>query len=116
MAMDPLDEIFAKIHEAFAARGLLRRALRVAEAGRAYSLRCDDDCFTVYRINQRPFLPPGEPGWTVCRLERKACFSLEPGPEACPLPQDEARLAAAREWVTMALRCLAAAPPEHSEE
>ncbi|MFH1057319.1 MAG: hypothetical protein V1797_01410 [Pseudomonadota bacterium] len=117
MATDPLDELFAKIHAAFAARGLLRRALRVRETGCAYSLRCDDDCFTVYRINPRPFLPPGEPGWTVCRLERAACFSLGAGPEAsCPLPQDAAHLAAARQWVELALSHLAAAPDEPSEE
>lgn len=95
--------LFEMVHESFARRGVLGRALRIEHQGRLYSVRCDDDCFTVYRINDRPFLPPGLPGWSVCRLGRAECFSLELGGAACPLPQDEEHLAQARAWAEMVL-------------
>lgn len=107
MERDPLDQLFTEARAAFAARGLLRQAIRVREGGRAYSLRCDDACFTVYRINDKPFLPPGEPGWMVCRLEGGVCFSLDPEGQTCGLPLDPARLAAARTWVELAKKHLA---------
>ena len=107
MEPDPLDQLFNEVRAAFAARGLLRQAIRISQDGRAYSLRCDDACFTVYRINEKPFLPPGEPGWMVCRLECGVCFSLDPAGEPCGLPQDPARLAAARAWADLAKKHLA---------
>ena len=103
MAQDALDDLFARVRAAFAARDRLRQTIRVREGGRIYSLRCDDACFTVYRVNDRAFLPPGEPGLVVCRLEPGGCFSLEPGTDACRLPPDPARLEAARAWVAMAI-------------
>ena len=108
MEPDPLDQLFQQVRDAFAARGLLRQAIRVVEDGRVYSLRCDDACFTVYRINDKPFLPPGEPGWMVCRLESGLCFSLDPAGQTCGLPPDQTRLTAARTWVELAKKHLAA--------
>ncbi|MCA1988202.1 MAG: hypothetical protein LDL07_03520 [Desulfarculus sp.] len=106
MEPDPRDQLFAAVRAAFATRGLLRQAIRIREGGRAYSLRCDDECFTVYRINDKPFLPPGEPGWMVCRLEGGACFSLDPEGDTCGLPPDPAGLEAARAWAELALKHL----------
>jgi hypothetical protein len=78
--------LFHRVHQAFAQRGLLGRALRIESRGRAYSVRCDDDCFTVYRVNDKPYLPPGLPGWTVCRLGPGQCFSLAADDPGCPPP------------------------------
>ncbi len=100
------EALFEMVREGFARRGLLGRALRVEHLGHLYSVRCDEDCFTVYRVNDKPFLPPGLPGWSVCRLGRRECFSLEMGGVACPLPTGGEQVAQARAWVEMVLERL----------
>jgi hypothetical protein len=106
MVLDPQAEIFAKAHEAFRCRGLLGRTLRVSHEDRLYSVRCDQDCFSVYRVNQKPFLPPGLPGWMVCRLTRQECFSLDQEEHACRLPQTPEQLEEALAWLELVLRSL----------
>jgi hypothetical protein len=70
-------------------------------------VRCDEDCFTIYRINERPHLPPGLPGWVVCRLSGSECFSLDKD-EAAPAvsPPEEGvalHMQMARIWADMVL-------------
>jgi hypothetical protein len=110
MADQGCARLFERVREAFARRGLLGRALRVEALGRSYSVRCDDECFTVYRVNDKPYLPPGLPGWIVCRLGPDQCFSLatedQGGP---PVPGEAAgagqpgHLDQAEAWVELVL-------------
>ena len=111
MAQDSQAVIFARAHQAFARRGLLRQSLRLSQGERLYSVRCDDDCFSVYRVNDKPYLPPGLPGWMVCRLSASECFSLDPEERACSLPQSPELLAQASAWLELVLEIL---PPEES--
>jgi hypothetical protein len=106
MASDPQAEMFAKALEAFSRRGLLRQTLRVSHEGRLYSVRCDQDCFSVYRVNQKPFVPPGMPGWMVCRLTREECFSLDAEERTCQGPQTPEQLAEAQAWLELVLGLL----------
>lgn len=92
-------ELFERVRAEFERRGLLRRVLRLNLAGRVYSVRCDADCFSLYRINEKPHLPPGLPGWTVCRLGLGECFSLDQQEVACPEPASPEALAQAEAWV-----------------
>ncbi len=103
--------IFTKAHQAFSRRGLLRQSLRLTHGERLYSVRCDDDCFSVYRVNDKPFLPPGLPGWMVCRLSREECFSLDQEEGACVLPQTPEQLGQAQAWLELVLGLL---PPDES--
>lgn len=108
MSQDSQDAVFAQAREAFARRGLLRRSLRMSLEGRLYSVRCDDDCFSLYRVNEKPFLPPGLPGWMVCRLSAGECFSLDRDEKACALPQTPEQVAQARTWLELVLEHLPA--------
>jgi hypothetical protein len=103
--VDPC-QLFLRVYDGFARQGLLGRAVRLSETGRIYSVRCDRDCFTVYRVNDKPFLPPGLPGWTVCRLTRAECFSLPGQEQACNLPPEGEHLEEASKWVEMVLTLL----------
>ncbi|MFH1033634.1 MAG: hypothetical protein V1806_03935 [Pseudomonadota bacterium] len=106
MAHDSQAAIFAKALEAFRQRGLLGRALRISHGQRLYSVRCDQDCFSVYRVNEKPFLPPGLPGWMVCRLSREECFSLDQDERTCHLPQTPEQLDEALAWLELVLQSL----------
>jgi hypothetical protein len=107
MADQDCARLFERVHEAFAQRGLLGRALRVAAQGHAYSVRCDDNCFTVYRVNEKPHIPPGLPGWTVCRLGPGQCFSLTAdeasGTPSGPGGQAGVHLDQAQAWVELVI-------------
>jgi hypothetical protein len=74
-------ELFEQVRREFEQRGLLGQVLRLNLEGKTYSARCDDQCFSLYRITEKPHLPPGLPGWTVCRLGSGECFSLDPEQE-----------------------------------
>ncbi|MBI4797663.1 MAG: hypothetical protein HY794_02780 [Desulfarculus sp.] len=111
MVEDSQDAVFAQAREAFARRGLLRHSLRLCLGERLYSVRCDDDCFSIYRVNEKPFLPPGLPGWMVCRLSAGECFSLDQDEKACALPQTPEQLAQARAWLELVLKSLPAQEP-----
>jgi hypothetical protein len=100
------EELFSRVHREFSRRGLLGRALRVRALGRAYSVRCDAECFSLYRVNERPHVPPGMPGWTVCRLAAAECFSLDASEERCPEPASPQALEEARAWVERILAAL----------
>ncbi|MBI5522683.1 MAG: hypothetical protein HY910_08655 [Desulfarculus sp.] len=108
MTQDSHAAILAQAREAFASRGLLRCSLRVSLGERLYSVRCDEECFSVYRVNDKPFLPPGLPGWMVCRLSAQECFSLDQDEKACALPQTPEQLAQARAWLELVLEHLPA--------
>lgn len=107
ITQDSQAAIFARAYQAFSARGLLSQSLRLGHGERIYSVRCDNDCLSVYRINDKPFLPPGLPGWIVCRLSRQECFSLDQEEQACQLHQTTEQLAQAAAWLVLELL-----PPE----
>lgn len=75
-------KLFEQVRREFEQRGLLGQVLRLNLEGKIYSARCDDQYFSLYRITEKPHLPPGLPGWTVCRLGSGECFSLGPD-ETC---------------------------------
>lgn len=99
-------ELFDLVQREFVRRGLLGQVIRVQVYGRTYSARCDTECFSLYRINERPHVPPGMPGWTVCRVARAECFSLDLREEACPEPSSPQALEEARAWVERLLAAL----------
>jgi hypothetical protein len=105
-----LSQLFGQLRAEFEDRGLLRRALRMEREGRLYSVRCDQDCFTVYRVNQNPHLPPGLPGWMVCRVTAWECFSLDENEAVCVPAGGEAQLAEAHFWARAALDWLTNLP------
>ena len=107
MTDDLRADLFNQARRAFADKGLLGRALRLLDNGCLYSARCDAALFTVYRVNDKPFLPPGLPGWMVCRLGPAECFSLAGPQAACPPAQDDQDLDQARQWVALVLERLA---------
>ena len=55
-------------------------------------MRCDDACFSVYRVNDKSYLPPGLPGWMVCRVSADECFSLDQDEASCGLDQTPERM------------------------
>ncbi|MGD9124361.1 MAG: hypothetical protein PVG60_04665 [Desulfarculaceae bacterium] len=71
------EQLFEQVKSEFIRRGLLRRQLRLQIKGKIYSVRCDEDCFTIYRINHASHLPPGLPGWMVLTLTPDDCFCLD---------------------------------------
>jgi len=100
------EELFGLVQREFSQRGLLGRVVSVRLLGRAYSVRCDMDCFSLYRVNEKPHVPPGLPGWTVCRLGAAECFSLDASENACPEPASPQSLSEARAWVERILSAL----------
>lgn len=92
MSEEMQKDTLAQLRDEFSRRGLLGETLRIENGGKLFSVRCDDRCFTVYRINQQNHLPPGLPGWSVCRLEEGGCFSLDQAEKVCP------PLASGQEW------------------
>lgn len=101
-----VEELFSLVHQEFSQRGLLGQVVKVRLLGRAYSVRCDADCFSLYRVNERPHVPPGLPGWTVCRLGAAECFSLDASENACPEPASLQSLMEARAWVERTISAL----------
>ncbi|MCB2193132.1 MAG: hypothetical protein KQI62_16290 [Deltaproteobacteria bacterium] len=99
-------DLFDLVLREFSRRDLLGQVVRVQVYGRTYSARCDAECFSLYRINERPHVPPGMPGWTVCRLAQAECFSLDLREEACPEPSSPQALEEARAWVERLLAAL----------
>ncbi|MCB2228975.1 MAG: hypothetical protein KQH53_20035 [Desulfarculaceae bacterium] len=100
------EALFSLVLGEFSQRGLLGRAIEVRLLGRAYSVRCDLECFSLYRVNERPHVPPGMPGWTVCRLSAAECFSLDASENACPDPASPESLSEARAWVERIISAL----------
>jgi hypothetical protein len=99
-------ELFTHIKDEFSRRGLLRKVVRLSSNGDQYSVRCDDDCFTVYRINSRSLNPTGMPGWMVCRLSTRECFSLDERHSACHWRGTQGHLDQARQWAHLVVRLL----------
>ena len=99
-------DLFAKVRSEFERRGLLGRALRFSSGGGLYSMRCDLSGFTIYRINSKPHLPPGLPGWTVCRLSPQECIALADQRAVCPPPREENMGGNAAAWVALAISVL----------
>ena len=99
--------LFGQVRDEFSRKGLLRRAVRFTADDKIYSVRCDEDCFTVYCINKRPHLPPGLPGWMVCRISSDDCFSLDEsgdfGRSSLCGQHAQGRLETARAWAELVL-------------
>ena len=106
MVGETSQDLFAKVRSEFERRGLLGRALRFSSGGGSYSMRCDRNGFTVYRINQQSHLPPGLPGWTVCCLTPQECVALADKRAVCPLPEEETMGGNAAAWVELAIMVL----------
>lgn len=104
MARTSTAELFAEVQEAFTIRNLLGRPIRLSVEGASFRVRCDQLSFTVYRINEQHHIPPGLPGWTVCRLSDGECLSQ--GGEAEEAPVDQ--LALVQRWVSTVLGALTA--------
>ena len=100
------EELFSLVRGEFSRRGILGQVLEVRLLGRGYRVRCDQDCFSLYRVNERPHVPPGLPGWTVCRLGATECFSLDAGENTCPEPASPQSLREARAWVERIISAL----------
>lgn len=67
-------ERLENVREFFRQRGLLNQNLEVSLEGQTYRLVCDDRAFAVFRLNKNQGLPPGNPGWMVCRLDKDSLF------------------------------------------
>ncbi|KIX13429.1 hypothetical protein [Dethiosulfatarculus sandiegensis] len=102
------DQLFEIIHQEFLCRGVLGKALRLKQGDSLFSVRCDEDCFTVYQINQASHLPPGLPGCVTLRLSKDECFSLPCG--RAPSTDDK-HLDQARLWANQMLTLLDATFP-----
>jgi hypothetical protein len=63
-----------QIRDFFRCRGLLGKSLELNLEDRAYRLVCDDRALAVFRVNHNQGLPPGNPGWMVCRLDNDSLF------------------------------------------
>lgn len=99
-------ELFDLLRDEFTRKGLLRRAMRFTADDKVYSVRCDEDCFTIYHLNKKPHLPPGLPGWVVCRISDNDCFSLdEVEPDRLPSSDGSAdgHVDTARAWSELVL-------------
>ena len=106
MSEKTLSELFGSVRDEFDRKGLLRRAVRLVAHDKIYSVRCDEDCFTVYRINKNPHLPPGLPGWMVCRISDSECFGLDEVEPRDLTPMEkmaEGQIATARAWAELVL-------------
>jgi hypothetical protein len=99
-------ELFSHIKEEFVRRGLLKKVVRLRSNGDQYSVRCDDDCFTLYRVNSNSHIPPGMPGWMVCRLSTQECFSLDEDHAACHWRGNHGHLEQARQWTRLVVALL----------
>jgi hypothetical protein len=101
-------QVFEKIHREFFCRGVLGKALRLKQGESLFSVRCDEDCFTVYQINQASHLPPGLPGCVTLRLSKDECFSAPCGQAPAG---DDPHLDQARLWADQVIKLLDAAFP-----
>lgn len=96
-------ELFAKVHRVFGEKGLLGRSHRIMVGKRKVRVLCDEASFTVYAVNEYYHLPPGVPGWMVCRLTASDfCAMAEDQPDfegEC----EEGNLDSAAVWVEAVL-------------
>ena len=96
-------EIFRGIRGEFDQLGLLGRVVKLKLDGKLFSVRCDDRVFTVYRVNSGAHLPPGLPGYAVCRLAPDECFALDRAEALDAGCLDQDHLNQARDWARLAL-------------
>lgn len=78
--------LLAKIQQLFRELNLFEHKLILRHRGQRYLTCCDAQAFTVYRINEKCYLPPGTPGWPVCLVTREEILD-EASPSA--LGEDE---------------------------
>ncbi len=95
-------ELLAEVQAAFACRDLLDRPVRLSAGGKTFRVRCDQVSFSVYQVNEHHHIPPGIPGWTVCRLTCQDC--LGSGGDTGGVGQVES----VRQWVRTVLGALEA--------
>lgn len=74
------EEILRRIQEIFRREGLFGRDIRLRRDGAAYRVRCDETAFVVYRVNEPSGLPPGDPGWPVCRVDAREVYEERRAP------------------------------------
>ena len=96
-------EVFGEIRGEFLRLGLLGRVFKLKLDGKMFSVRCDDRVFTVYRINSGAHIPPGLPGYAVCRLAPDECFALDRAEDLDSGCLDQDHLDQARVWARLAL-------------
>lgn len=105
MSRSAATQLFTRVREAFDRAGLLDQALSIKVQDRQYRVCCNNQSFTVYQINHQHHIPPGLPGWSVCRLTPTDCHSHEPG---CGLEDDgPSQLQTVDGWVNTVLENLA---------
>jgi hypothetical protein len=75
------------VREFFRCRGLFGQSLELKCEEQTYRLICDERAMAVFRVNRNQVLPPGNPGWMVCRLDNDSLFEecAEPGLAECRL-------------------------------
>jgi hypothetical protein len=75
------------VREFFRLRGLFGQSLELNHQEQRYRLICDERALAVFRVNHNQGLPPGNPGWMVCRLDNDSLFEEcdEPGLAGCKL-------------------------------
>jgi len=65
--------------EIFEGKGWLNKHLRIKYQDKTYRVHCNEQLFFAYRINEYSYLPPGAPGWFVCKVGQDYVFD-ESGP------------------------------------
>ncbi len=80
-------ERLARVREFFHSRGLFGQSLELSHEDQTYRLICDERALAVFRVNKNQGLPPGNPGWMVCRLDSDSLFEecAAPGLAECKL-------------------------------
>ena len=68
------------VREFFRCRGLFGQSLELSHQDQTYRLICDERALAVFRVNHNQGVPPGNPGWMVCRLDNDSLF------EECEAP------------------------------
>ncbi len=80
-------ERLERVREFFRQRGLYGQSLVLSHGDQTYRLICDERALAVFRVNHNQGLPPGNPGWMVCRLDNDSLFEEcgAPGLAQCKL-------------------------------
>lgn len=68
------DQRLEQVREFFRSRGLYGQSLELKQGDQTYRLVCDERALAVFRVNHNQGLPPGNPGWMVCRLDNDSLF------------------------------------------
>ena len=61
---------FSEIQHIFRENKILNKKISIEHEGKLYRLWCNDQSFSIYRVNPHQNIPPGIPGWTVCLINK----------------------------------------------